>query len=66
MVDRYTKAVLTVIAIALCTIAWGSLKPSTQAQAQMRACTHDSPCVVGLMGHSLGESNALPVYLVKR
>ena len=66
MVDRYTKIVLTVIALALCIIAWGNIRSSLPAHAQQTTCPRDNPCAVGLIGHTLTPASALPVYIVQR
>ena len=59
MVDRYTRAVLTIIAAALCLLAWQSIQPSMQPRAQLVGCTPTAPCPVTLVG--LGGASALPV-----
>ena len=65
MVDRYTKAVLTIIAVALCTIAWGNIKPSTQVYAQMAGCGDpQTPCSVVLVG--IPGGGPLPVFVTNK
>jgi hypothetical protein len=63
MVDRYTKVMLTIIAAALCLLAWQGVQVSPQAQAQMAVCTMPAPCPVTLVG--LGAA-ALPVFVTNK
>jgi hypothetical protein len=62
MIDRYTKLVLTIIAIALSMIAWTNLRSSMQAQAQSNlSCPSENPCAVILRGYNQEGFNAYPL-----
>ena len=44
-IDVYTKIVLTVIAVALCALAWQGASPDVEAVAQVDGCgSYLNPC----------------------
>jgi hypothetical protein len=55
MIDNYSKAVLTVIAIALTTIAWRGVQPNDANATQASlVCKQTQPCFVVTMGSVAG------------
>lgn len=61
MLDRYSKAVLTVIAVALTAIAAQQFTGPSRAQSECG--TAGNPCVVSVDTPSCGQSND-PCYVV--
>ena len=60
MVDRYTKAVLTVIAAALVALVVQNAAPDASAQIQARCGDRFKPCYV-----TTGHSDVLRVTIVE-